>query len=294
MLTQEVITYLATFIRIEPSLFDPMIRLRLGLIIQVAAREFAREAQVSPEEVPDVFLNLSPFFMKTLIYHIIYGKEFKLVREDDEYTIVSTHSRLSRITFTPPGLEKPHPPPATVSPTPEVVHEDKLGFWFNRRFIDGSLNRVPEAFFANVWRILDCCKGISLCGHILKSEIVSEMTPNETKFALIVECALNSLRDPEYRQLMIEAIMILGALLSVHSFDENKEDIIQLDLVIDQANDLFLENQVFHSYHVFRPKYPVTQPPVVLERREMSGSVQNPTTFAKFSMTARPVESMGR
>ena len=35
MLTQELIVYLAMFIRTEPSLFNEMLRLRVGLIIQV-------------------------------------------------------------------------------------------------------------------------------------------------------------------------------------------------------------------------------------------------------------------
>ena len=35
MLTQELIVYLAMFIRTEPTLFHEMLRLRVGLIIQV-------------------------------------------------------------------------------------------------------------------------------------------------------------------------------------------------------------------------------------------------------------------
>lgn len=35
MLTQELLVYLAMFIRTEPSLFNEMLRLRVGLIIQV-------------------------------------------------------------------------------------------------------------------------------------------------------------------------------------------------------------------------------------------------------------------
>lgn len=35
MLTQELMVYLAMFIRTEPQLFHEMLRLRVGLIIQV-------------------------------------------------------------------------------------------------------------------------------------------------------------------------------------------------------------------------------------------------------------------
>lgn len=40
MLTQELMVYLAMFIRTEPQLFHEMLRLRVGLIIQVCHRLF--------------------------------------------------------------------------------------------------------------------------------------------------------------------------------------------------------------------------------------------------------------
>ncbi|KAF0992753.1 hypothetical protein HZS_7825 [Henneguya salminicola] len=86
--------------------------------------------------------------------------------------------------------------------------------------------------------------GISLDGYVLKNVITQEMTANEMKFALIVESALNSLIQPEYRQIMIESIMVFGHLLSLYPVDALKYSIIQLDLVIDQANELFLKNQI--------------------------------------------------
>ncbi|KAF1744924.1 hypothetical protein MXB_1810 [Myxobolus squamalis] len=70
------------------------------------------------------------------------------------------------------------------------------------------------------------------------------MTSNEMKFALLVESALNSLLDPEYRQIMIETMMVLGQLLSIHSNTSLKGSIIKLDMIIDKANELFLANQM--------------------------------------------------
>ncbi len=42
MLSQELLVYLAMFIQTEPALFHGMLRLRIGLIIQVMAAELAR------------------------------------------------------------------------------------------------------------------------------------------------------------------------------------------------------------------------------------------------------------
>ena len=37
---------------------------------------------VVPEDIPELFMNLSPFEMKTLLYHILSGKEFNVSRGD--------------------------------------------------------------------------------------------------------------------------------------------------------------------------------------------------------------------
>lgn len=76
MLTQELLIYLAMFIRTEPQLFMEMLRLRVGLIIQVMATELCRTLSCDGDEASDHLLNLSPFEMKNLLHHIISGKEF--------------------------------------------------------------------------------------------------------------------------------------------------------------------------------------------------------------------------
>ena len=44
---QEILVYLAMFIRTEPKLFNEMLRIRVGLIIQVMASELARTLKCS-------------------------------------------------------------------------------------------------------------------------------------------------------------------------------------------------------------------------------------------------------
>lgn len=44
---QEIIMYLAMYVRSQPSLFVEMLRLRIGLIIQVMATELARSLKCS-------------------------------------------------------------------------------------------------------------------------------------------------------------------------------------------------------------------------------------------------------
>lgn len=46
-LYQEIVVYLAMYVRAQPSLFAEMLRLRIGLIIQVMATELARSLNCS-------------------------------------------------------------------------------------------------------------------------------------------------------------------------------------------------------------------------------------------------------
>ncbi len=59
MLTQELLIYLALFISTEPKLFDGMIQLRIGLIIQVMVAELKRTLNCTIEQSTDHLLNLS-------------------------------------------------------------------------------------------------------------------------------------------------------------------------------------------------------------------------------------------
>ena len=76
MLTEELLIYFGLFVRTEPQLFTEMLRIRIGLIIQVMASELARTLVCSGEDASEHLLNLSPFEMKNLLYFMMSGKEF--------------------------------------------------------------------------------------------------------------------------------------------------------------------------------------------------------------------------
>ncbi len=71
------------------------------------------------------------------------------------------------------------------------------------------------------------------------------MTKEELKFALAVESFINTASTPEYRQLLVEATTVLGALVT---HDEEARIqlncIVSLDDLVANANRLFLEDQV--------------------------------------------------
>lgn len=70
------------------------------------------------------------------------------------------------------------------------------------------------------------------------------MTSGELKFALAVETVLNWIPHPEYRQLIVETLMIftLYAEQEISSSGPNK--IITIEDFVHKANELFLQDQV--------------------------------------------------
>ncbi|XP_038613015.1 phosphorylase b kinase regulatory subunit alpha, liver isoform isoform X2 [Tachyglossus aculeatus] len=264
VLTQEIVVYLAMYVRSQPGLFVEMLRLRIGLIIQVMATELARSLNCSGEEASESLMNLSPFDMKNLLHHILSGKEFGVERSvrplhsSTSSPAISIHevghtgatkterSGISRLrSEMKQRCSTPSSPTGTVSSTDSSSHHlgwgDRQGQWLRRRRLDGAINRVPVGFYQKVWNILQKCHGLSIDGFVLSSSTTREMTPCEIKFAVHVESVLNRVPHPEYRQLLVEAILVLTLLLDLEA--SSIGGIIHVDQIVQMANDLFRQEQ---------------------------------------------------
>jgi phosphorylase kinase alpha/beta subunit len=239
MLTQELLVYLAMFIRTEPQLFMEMLRLRVGLIIQVMATELSRTLICDGDEASEHLLNLSPFEMKNLLHHIISGKEFAISSVGrGNFSIVSNKSsRISKKSHISLGQESGD----------DLIEADRQGQWLRRRRLDGALNRVPRDFYPRVWHVLERCQGIDIAGKVLPQSLTQEMTSGELKFALAVETVLNTIPQPEYRQLIVEALMVL-TLVAEYNVTPTLGGIIQVEHLVHIANELFLDDQVRISF----------------------------------------------
>uniref|UniRef100_A0A8C0PRY2 Phosphorylase b kinase regulatory subunit n=1 Tax=Canis lupus familiaris TaxID=9615 RepID=A0A8C0PRY2_CANLF len=278
ILTQEIMVYLAMYMRTQPGLFAEMFRLRIGLIIQVMATELAHSLRCSAEEATDSLMNLSPSAMKNLLHHILSGKEFgveRSVRPTDSNVspaisiheigaVGATKTERTGIMQLKSEIKQSnggHPlgidlmSPSFLSPGPSVApsigsfpsaygqqtSKDRQGQWQRRRRLDGALNRVPVGFYQKVWKVLQKCHGLSVEGFVLPSSTTREMTPGEIKFSVHVESVLNRVPQPEYRQLLVEAILVLTMMadIEIHSIGS----IIAVEKIVHIANDLFLQEQ---------------------------------------------------
>ncbi|XP_008550075.1 probable phosphorylase b kinase regulatory subunit alpha isoform X2 [Microplitis demolitor] len=238
MLTQELLVYLAMFIRTEPQLFLEMLRLRVGLIIQVMATELSRTLICTGEEASEHLLNLSPFEMKNLLHHIMSGKEFAICSVGrGNFSIISSKSnRVSKKSQIGGFLNADGPDGSEIEP-------DRQGQWLRRRRLDGALNRVPRDFYSRVWHVLERCQGLVIEGKVLPQHLTQEMTSGELKFALALETVLNTIPQPEYRQLIVEALMVL-TLVTEYNVVASLGGMIVVEQLVHKANAIFLEDQM--------------------------------------------------
>ncbi|CAH1400622.1 unnamed protein product [Nezara viridula] len=234
MLSQELLVYLAMFIRTEPMLFKEMLRLRVGLIIQVMAIELSRALMCSGEQASEHLLNLSPFEMKNLLHHIMSGKEFSISNLG--------HGNFSIISSKSGKVSKKSQIGSFLATIDENTERERQGQWLRRRRLDGSLNRVPVDLYPRVWTVLERCEGLAIEGHLLHRNLTQEMTSGELKFALAVETVLNKIPHPEYRQLLVEALMVL-TLIVEHNATPSLGGIIAVENLVHKANQIFLEDQ---------------------------------------------------
>uniref|UniRef100_A0A3P8S4M7 Phosphorylase b kinase regulatory subunit n=1 Tax=Amphiprion percula TaxID=161767 RepID=A0A3P8S4M7_AMPPE len=108
--------------------------------------------------------------------------------------------------------------------------------WLNRRQIDGSLNRTPLGFYDRVWQILERTpNGIVVAeNHLPQQPSLSDMTMYEMNFSLLVEDTLKNIVLPEYRQIIVELLMVVSILL-----ERNPElefsDKVDLDGLVKEA-----------------------------------------------------------
>ncbi|XP_066879713.1 phosphorylase b kinase regulatory subunit alpha, skeletal muscle isoform isoform X11 [Kogia breviceps] len=278
ILTQEIMVYLAMYMRTQPGLFAEMFRVRIGLIIQVMATELAHSLRCSAEEATDGLMNLSPSAMKNLLHHILSGKEFGVERsvrptdsnispaisireigavgatKPERTGIMQLKSEIKQVDFRRLSIstesQVKQSPGTTMSPSigsfpsacgQQTSKDSRQGQWQRRRRLDGALNRVPIGFYQKVWKVLQKCHGLSVEGFVLPSSTTREMTPGEIKFSVHVESVLNRVPQPEYRQLLVEAILVLTMMadIEIHSIGS----IIAVEKIVHIANDLFLQEQ---------------------------------------------------
>lgn len=71
------------------------------------------------------------------------------------------------------------------------------------------------------------------------------MTAGELKFALELESKLNRIPQPEYRQLLVEALMVLSIVIDCDP-QQTLGGYLNMDEIVQTANLAFLHEQVLY------------------------------------------------
>ncbi|XP_029464331.1 phosphorylase b kinase regulatory subunit beta isoform X2 [Rhinatrema bivittatum] len=116
--------------------------------------------------------------------------------------------------------------------------------WLNKRQIDGSLNRTSTGFYDRVWQILERTpNGIIVAGKFLPQQpTLSDMTMYEMNFSLLVEDMLQNIAQPEYRQIIVELLMVVSIILERNPELEFHEK-VDLDKLVKEAFIDFQKDQ---------------------------------------------------
>ncbi|OWA49777.1 Phosphorylase b kinase regulatory subunit beta [Hypsibius exemplaris] len=206
VLQQELLISIGTFMETQPHIFDGMLKIRMGWIVRALSFYIKHTAMDPTESKDDYIYSLSPSDVQDLLLEVL---------------------TLPPLTRSDIGPSLGHP---KLSP-------------LQRRQVDGSLNRVPRKFYDSFWNILHRCpKGIKVADQLIPQDpTITEMTLYELNFALRVDALLDRITHPEYRQIVVELIMVVNTVL-----ERNPElyfaDVLDTDGFVHSAFERFLKD----------------------------------------------------
>ncbi len=225
VLTQEILIYLGQLIKSEPHLFEDILTIRVSYLILLLTGVVARREKITQEDAFDWLMHQPPSYIQESLKRIM--KQY--------LTAGSILKNLESLNNTFSGKELRF---SEASDAPMINSaEDSWMVW--RKSI-GTINREPDQFYENIWRILERASGIIIGDKLdrrnrLKSSIIlSDMTPGEKAFAWRLESLLNKISAPEYRQLTVEALMVISEIAEQNP-ELRIDDYIVVDVVIGHA-----------------------------------------------------------
>nr|XP_018669619.1 phosphorylase b kinase regulatory subunit beta [Ciona intestinalis] len=173
-LQQELVLYVGAAINKQPNLFEGMLQVRIGWLA---------------------------YAMRLLLKHrgnVGSYKETSGVLEGE----VDIHD------LSPSDVKK------LLFDVLDVANHTDLS-WLQRRQITGALNKTPPDFYAKVWLILERSPdGFVINSHHLPQQpTLSDMGKNEVAWWKKVEAMFAGLHRPEFRQLIMEMLMVTAIVL---------------------------------------------------------------------------------
>ena len=225
ILTQELIIHLGHIAKNESQLIRDILTLRVGHLLQLLIARLARERGLSLDAAFDALLEKPPHRLLARLRDTLlhFGDEQRGLGRTESLHIVGAPKEVVPVRFDA-GLD-----------VTQAV-EDRL-HW---RQVQGAIGRLPDRFYPQVWGLLRHCRGLVIGdrynrkNRLDSEQLLSESTAGEMNFALRVEHLLNKIAAPEYRQLVIEGLQALIAIMQANP-DLRFEDDLVMDVLIGHA-----------------------------------------------------------
>jgi len=221
ILTQELIVHLGGLLRAEPELFDNVITLRVGPLLQTLISLFARDEQIAPGVAFDRLMELPPHVISERLREAMNWRGGASMLE--ALHLVETDVSLDTVRF-------------SAGEDPESDQTD----WNQWRRVHGAVGRLPGSFYEGIWALLAHTPALVIGDRYnpknsLDSALYrSQSTPGEKNFAVAVEHVLNRIAAPEYRELVNEALYALMRVTSRNPSLQFREPLI-IDVLIGHA-----------------------------------------------------------
>jgi phosphorylase kinase alpha/beta subunit len=227
VLNQEIVLYLAMLLKAEPELFEGMLTLRSGHLLQLIIGQLARERNIAQHQALDRLMELKPYALLARLRQVLRGYQdmVNALARVESLSVRGEQGNLTWVRF-------------LAEDDPQGVR-DAEG-WHEWRDHHGIVSRVDEEFFAGIWSLLDHCKGVVVGerfnpANCLDSALVQgQMTPGEKNFAFLVDHLLNKIQAPDYRHLTIEALAALVAIMQANP-SLRLQNYLVLDVLIGYA-----------------------------------------------------------
>ncbi len=222
VLTQEILIYLSSLMKADPTVVQGLLTLRVGYFIVLLTNDLAQELEVTQDEAYERLMQLSPYKIKMRLAQILAGYEQRNrnVFQRESLKLGMKEAEIDWI-------------------VPQSTSEETQD-WHRYRQMEGGRGGVPANFYPTVWKLLHHCKGLVIGDKLerrnrLEGEsLIFEMTAGEKNFALQVDHLLNKIPAPEYRHVNIEALLELAAIIDKNP-DIKIADYIVLDILIGHA-----------------------------------------------------------
>ncbi|MEW6765780.1 MAG: glycoside hydrolase family 15 protein [Pseudomonadota bacterium] len=228
ILTQELIIYLGHIAKNEADLIRDILTLRVGHLLQLLIAGLAHERHLSLDAAFDALLDKPPHRLFARLRELLahFGDEQRSLGRIESLHLSTTPGEVKPVQF---GEEM------DAADGAQPVED-----WLRWREVQGAIGRLPDRFYPQVWGLLRHCRALVIGdkynrkNRLDSEQLLSESTAWEMNFALRVDHLLNKIAAPEYRQLVIEGLGALVAVLQVNPGLRFEDDLI-MDVLIGHA-----------------------------------------------------------